>query len=168
MPKIYISAETLLSTSTVRVMTRMFKIRHEIHHNWKLFVLRSTVYMHDKTESFEHLLNFIFQELQLEEWKWSPISHPRAESYEQRPWSFCKTCVAMKFVDDDDDDDDEYLESCFQWAEFLASDVNHQFLLSFVVIWRVSRCRLKHLSVWLCNVFLQHLRDRITLSSKFY
>ena len=24
----------------------------------------------------------------------------------QRPWSFCKTCVAMKFVDDDDDDDD--------------------------------------------------------------
>ena len=23
----------------------------------------------------------------------------------QRPWSFCKTCVAMKFVDDDDDDD---------------------------------------------------------------
>ena len=25
----------------------------------------------------------------------------------QRPWSFCKTCVAMKFVDDDDDDDDD-------------------------------------------------------------
>ena len=24
----------------------------------------------------------------------------------QRPWSFCKTCVVMKFVDDDDDDDD--------------------------------------------------------------
>ena len=23
-----------------------------------------------------------------------------------RPWSFVKTCVAMKFVDDDDDDDD--------------------------------------------------------------
>ena len=23
----------------------------------------------------------------------------------QRPWSFCKTCVAMKFVDDDDDDE---------------------------------------------------------------
>jgi len=22
----------------------------------------------------------------------------------KRPWSFCKTCVAMKFVDDDDDD----------------------------------------------------------------
>jgi len=22
----------------------------------------------------------------------------------QRPWSFCKTCVAMKFVDDNDDD----------------------------------------------------------------
>jgi len=22
----------------------------------------------------------------------------------QRPWSFCKTCIAMKFVDDDDDD----------------------------------------------------------------
>jgi len=25
---------------------------------------------------------------------------------DMRPWSFCKTCVAMKFVDDDDDDDD--------------------------------------------------------------
>jgi len=25
----------------------------------------------------------------------------------QRPWSFCKTCVAMKFVVDDDDDDDD-------------------------------------------------------------
>ena len=29
----------------------------------------------------------------------------------QRPWSFCKTCVAMKFVDDDDDDDDLIGES---------------------------------------------------------
>jgi len=26
---------------------------------------------------------------------------------DKRPWSFCKTCVAMKFVDDDDDDDDK-------------------------------------------------------------
>jgi len=28
----------------------------------------------------------------------------------QRPWSFCMTCVAMKFVDDDDDDTGLYLQ----------------------------------------------------------
>jgi len=34
------------------------------------------------------------------------MSSKHSSLLSERPWSFCKTCVAMKFVDDDDDDDE--------------------------------------------------------------